>query len=113
MGERYYTTYSHNGNAYLIRFSESSDIGCLCTFPGDCKPNEYIDSDTMAALAMVGAATVLAIWHPEELDAEDFGTEDFGDGECLTLLPYALPDWILSEIRRWKEVMEEDENELA
>jgi len=53
-----------------IIFSESSDIGCLCTFPhnDECQGKLELDAGRVRELALLGAA--VALLHNSEFFAE-------------------------------------------
>jgi len=71
-------------NDYIM-FSESDDEwSCLCTFPVNYR-DEKLDSETLRSLALLGAAVVLY---------------NHGDMYLPIYLPYAVPKWILNEIKR-------------
>jgi hypothetical protein len=70
-------------NEIPIRFSETDDGGCLCTFPfNDCGK---LTNDRVKLLALLGAAVVLI--HCEEIEESVY-------------LPYSIPSWIVEEINR-------------
>ena len=65
-----------------IRFSESDDTGCLCTFP--CNDEEDLSIERIRLLAYLGA-TVVLLQH---------GEIDNG------YMPGCIPDWIKKSIDR-------------
>lgn len=89
MGERSYVVHMSR-----ISFSEGDDtFGCLCTFPhNDIAAGEKISSNRLVSLAMLGAATVLAL--EEELEPGS------------NYLPYGLPNWMVKEFGRWLQKLE-------
>ncbi len=75
MGERIY----HIGKSVSFQFSDADDtFGCLCTFPHNDAGE--LDPDRVSALALLGAAVVLAQFEPDMLASE--------------FLPHAVPQWI-------------------
>ncbi len=92
MGERSYNV----GGGVSFRFSDDDDtFGCLCTFPHN--DAGALDPDRVAALALLGAAVVLAKYDPDLLVS--------GAG----FLPYAVPQWIRDGILKVTDGTEERE----
>ena len=99
MGERSYAVESYEGVLHHLRFSEDDDDwGCLCTFPHNDRAEGRIMPGHMRALALLGAAVVLAIWDTEELGPDGLG--DAGELGTHVHLPNAVPQWIRDEIQR-------------
>jgi len=69
MGEQVYEV-----EGKYIRFSEDSEIGCLCTFPHndrDLKGKLIVDKDRLLNLALLGCVVVL-LHNTNELEKKEY-----------------------------------------
>jgi hypothetical protein len=97
MGNDYYNVAYWDSKAHdwrkkpvsiFFRDTDSADgWSCLCTFPFNYSPADGLDPETVASLAILGAAVSMA--HHGDIDA---------DGGYIAL-PEDVPEWIQQAIK--------------